>query len=43
MSAHCSTREASGRVGCALALALALVPVGFAAYGAYSLARRPMR
>lgn len=39
MSAHCSTRGASGCLGCAAALAVALVPAGFAAYGAWSLAR----
>ena len=36
MSAHCSTREPSG---CAAAIAVALLPVCFAAYGAWSLAR----
>lgn len=39
MSAHCSTREASGGLGCAVALVIALVPVCFAAYGAWSPVR----
>lgn len=39
MNAHYSDREPSWAVGCAVALALALAPLGFAAYGACSLAR----
>lgn len=39
MSAHYSTRGASGCLGCAVALGIAVVPVGFAAYGAWALAR----
>lgn len=39
MSAHYSTRGGSGCLGCAVALAVALVPVGFAAFGAWGLAR----
>ena len=39
MSAHYSARNASGRLGCAVAVALAVAPLAFAAYGAWSLAR----
>ena len=38
MSAHYSTREPSGLIGCAVALGIAIVPACFAAYGAWSLA-----
>lgn len=39
MSAHYSHRQSSGCIGCAIALALAAVPVGFALYGAVVLVR----
>lgn len=39
MSAHYLARDLSGCAGCAVALSVALVSVGFAAYGAWSLVR----